>query len=166
MGLLVATAAVSMAKPSNTRLPHIREPKYPGKRQSPTRLNTLNPAPDQALQPFDPRQVTKKCDPAVCICTPEAFVEAFLATPNLSGNTTQNPSVDTNVMNTNLCVGEHLVGRVNGWRIPSTNPTMAYLGTCWSPGWAPGTRRPCSFVFAPPGRAHPHRLQPMDDVRL
>lgn len=72
--------------------------------------------------------VTKKCDPTRCICTPQAYIEAFLNTPNLSGNTTTNPSLNSTVIPFPLCVGENLIGRVNGKFVPPVSSTIQPLG--------------------------------------
>ncbi|EWM20570.1 hypothetical protein Naga_101450g1, partial [Nannochloropsis gaditana] len=100
--LLLAAATVGTAKFNNITggLPNARRPKYPG---------------------------TKKCDPTRCICTPEAFIEAFLNTPNLSGNLTTNPNLNSTVIPFPVCVGEELVGRVNGNGIPPLTPTLSPL---------------------------------------
>ena len=71
---------------------------------------------------------TKKCDPTRCICTPEAYIEAFLKTPNLSGNETTNPDLATAVIPGPVCVGENLVARINGNGIPPLTPTLSALG--------------------------------------
>ena len=93
----VASAAQALLPTDGGALPHVRAPKYPA---------------------------TKKCDPTRCICTPEAFVEAFLATPNLSGNDTTNPDLGRQVIPFPLCVGEHLVGRLNGGNVPPAVETI------------------------------------------
>lgn len=51
-------------------------------------------------------------------------MEAFLATPNLSGNDTTNPDLENQVIPFPLCVGEHLVGRVNGGNLPPAVETI------------------------------------------
>jgi len=99
LGLAICVHVLSAAQalPTDGPLPHVRAPKYPA---------------------------TKNCDPTRCICTPEAFVEAFLATRNLSGNDTTNPDLNSQVIPFPLCVGEHLVGRLNGGNVPPAVETI------------------------------------------
>lgn len=84
---------------------------------------------------------TKKCDPTRCICTPQAYIQAFLNTPNLSGNSTTNPNLNSAAMPFPLCVGEHLVGRVNGNSVPPVSSTIQPLGPDYL------ARRRVVFVF-------------------
>ncbi len=80
---------------------------------------------------------TKKCDPTRCLCTPEAYMEAFLQTPDLSG---PNPPGST-VIPFPICVGENLVGRVNGGNVPPNSQVIGPINNVF------GARRRLIFVF-------------------
>lgn len=87
----------------------------------------------------------KKCDPSRCLCTPQAFVDAFLQTPNLSGTLAENPGQATATYPFPICVGDHLFARVNGGNVPPASSTIAPLVNSRAPN-VPARRR-AVFVF-------------------